>query len=240
MNSIGIFGDSFASPYIFLGKGQKILHTLSWPVLLSKKFNVSFMGGVPGTSVFYSYKQFLENNANLDTIIFVITDSNRLYTNNHKLKISDLDTTRQKLKNIDVRDPDYFYYKAAELYHQWLSDAELNQFTCKKCLESIQNICQKENKRLILVPGFQNSDINVENFKVALVDVFLKELKTQFNNVDYKQENYRTRACHLSEKNNAILAELMAKIINGENITIGIDNFLFEKVSNPEKYWELV
>lgn len=240
MNRIGIFGDSFADPFMYIGI-EKHYNPVSWPFLLSKRFNVPVIDGVPCTSIFYSYNQFLENYKNLEIIILVLTEPNRLYNSDMKLKLGDFNTVQSQLQSLNEKHPNYIYYKAAELFHLWLSEPKLNNFIFTKCVESIQNICQKESKKLILVPGFQNTVDYAEYFKTSLIQISEKEFFTQFNTKrwEFKKERI-TRACHLSAKNNLVLADFLSDIINGENKTIGLEDFAYDIVSNPEDYWELV
>jgi hypothetical protein len=53
-----------------------------------------------------------------------------------------------------------------------------------------------------------------------------------------KQEtNYR--ANHMSKENNEILAEKVHQIVQGTCVQVTIDDFIFQKYPNPEKYWNI-
>ena len=74
MKTLGIFGDSFASP--FHGHDADIgLEKEAWIYKLNRDVNVYAQGG---SSVYYSYRKFLDNHEKHDTNIFVITNLTRI------------------------------------------------------------------------------------------------------------------------------------------------------------------
>lgn len=64
---VGIFGDSFADPY------NKMIDHLAWPILLKSKYDVNVWAKA-GSSIYYTYKNFMEHHMESDINVVVITD----------------------------------------------------------------------------------------------------------------------------------------------------------------------
>lgn len=69
MVSLGIFGDSYATPY------YNKVRDYAWLYNLSGYKSTTY--GMSGTSVFYSYQKFLENHHRFERNIFCVTESRR-------------------------------------------------------------------------------------------------------------------------------------------------------------------
>jgi hypothetical protein len=89
-----------------------------------------------------------------------------------------------------------------------------------------------------LIPGFELDIKQVTYFKTTLVEVSHTEIYTQFGDRQFRPDK-NTRACHLSKENNEILSDLLADIINGKDLVITVDDFIYKKVDDPETYWEI-
>ena len=101
---IAIYGDSFAQPVEFGYKGNDFL----WCNTLANKLNGSIDNfAITGSSIFYSYQQFLRTYNEYDLCIFVITSINRYFK---PLKISDGSSTH--IASIDQLN---FYRKKLKL-----------------------------------------------------------------------------------------------------------------------------
>lgn len=79
INHLGIYGDSFGAPsksgdFLSQQKGMQY----HWSTLLTNEFNCKFSNySKSGSSVYYSYKKFLETYQNHDVIIFLVTSPDR-------------------------------------------------------------------------------------------------------------------------------------------------------------------
>lgn len=262
-NRIAIFGDSYADPFnhhpgdnisnrpslraephrfaswIRMNKISK----LSWPILLSTKHNLTVDNyALLGTSIFYSFDQFRNNYVEYDTIIFLLTDPSRLFIDDESLFFAcSFNLIVEKLKNISPDHKEYPIIKAAEQYFIHLYNAKLHYFVRDTVIAQVVDICKRFKKKLILIPAIGYDEVirkATPYFEIDLCKVTRKELITQFGSPEFILETEK-RSCHMSEENNRILANLIAKIINGEDLRIGLDHFKFQKVDDPENYWRI-
>lgn len=86
MSDLGIFGDSFADPY----HGHDVeptFHNLGWPNLLDTHVSIYALNG---SSIYYTYKKFIQNHHKHEKNIVIITNPSRIpiepsdYVKNHK------------------------------------------------------------------------------------------------------------------------------------------------------------
>jgi hypothetical protein len=100
---IAVYGDSFAQPVDFGYKGNDFL----WCNTLANKLNGSIDNfAETGSSIFYSYQQFLRTYNEYDLCIFIITSINRYFKPLqlsigpiiHVSSIDQIDFYRKKLK----------------------------------------------------------------------------------------------------------------------------------------------
>lgn len=237
---IGIFGDSFATKFTSFRQGSGKVREINfaWPKLLEVEYgyNVKYCAA-HGTSLYWSFLQFLEHKNNCDIILFAITDSHRLYIKDHV--IAGLPAVEHFLQTDSDKKQDYSVWQAAKHYYTYLIDTNFCLYIYEKIIEDIIKICEKENKKLILLPTTRESLKFSNIFSHSLVDITQKELVTQFGNMTIRPETDK-RICHLSIENNQRLAKLLDGVIKGTIDKIKLhQDFKFEKVSDPENYWEL-
>jgi hypothetical protein len=79
MNSIGIFGDSFADPSHGHDEYRQLMFD-GWMYYLQNYDPIIFAKG--GSSVYYSYKKFIENHHYYDRVIFLATQPQRIFNSN--------------------------------------------------------------------------------------------------------------------------------------------------------------
>jgi hypothetical protein len=244
-SKIGIFGDSYANPnstrLVLSTSGKNHINPICWPALLADDYNLDVENHAKVcTSIFYSYKKFCDHKDKYDIIIFVVTENSRLYTSNQNILISNISTIERQLKKYpDHNIFTYNQYLAAKNYYEYLLEPEFTGYVRNKIVEDVVNICNNENKKLILIPAFEEDIKEVKYFNCTLREITTKELITQFGSMDYVMENTKNRACHMSKSNNKILARLLVDIINGKELVVTLDDFEFTKVNDPENYWIL-
>lgn len=261
-NRIAIFGDSYADPFIHGGDNisnrpslraephrfatwirMNKISKLSWPILLSTKHNLTVDNyALLGSSIFYSFDKFRNNYVEYDTIIFLLTDPSRLFIDDDSLHFAtSLNLIVEKLKKISPDHKDYPILKAAEQYFIYLYEVKLHYFVRDAVIAQVVDICKRFKKKLIMIPAIGYDEVirqATPYFEIDLCKVTKKELKTQFGSYDFILETEK-RSCHMSEENNNILANLIVKIINGEDLRIGLEHFKFQKVDDPENYWRI-
>ena len=230
---IGIFGDSFAS---------EEWHPSGWSCYLRTQYQYNIQNfGASATSLFWSYQQLIKNIDNFDTIIFVATSPGRLYWPDTARKlhyISSIFTAQQAIKSNPPLN-DLAVFKAAEQYHLNLANDEFEVFVHNQILKEISKLCTDRGKKLILIPAF---DINIRCqsvFRCSLIDVTMTELATQFGTNRQWLSEKNTRFNHLSAANNIILAGIVDKLLHNAVFSVGLDDFVYEQVANPELYWDI-
>ena len=231
---VGVFGDSYA----YSDQHQKA----AWVDLLQNKFNYTInCYAYPATSLFWSYKQFMQHKDKCNKIIFTITADTRLYTRHIGYPMSNLytiETLIQNNKDTLRTNSMYPILEAAKGYYKYLVEPEYCRWVHSKLIAEIIDICQKESKQLILIPT-EETDIYCQNiFTMSLLDITTKELFFQFEDPVFRQETTR-RSCHMSAKNNLIMATLLNDLLQGKQRTVSLSYFTFEKVDNPELYWTM-
>lgn len=237
-DTVGIFGDSFADELDYIPGATPSKNLISWPALLASEHKLrisNFAKG--GTSVFDAYKEFLMNRHKVESIIFVVTESSRLYYKGPVI-VTNLDTIENFLKTHPPETPYYPIYLAAKMYYEHLHDTEFSDFVRDKIIEEVCKICKEEGKRLILIPAFRKCKETTRYFDVMLYEIVVKELMLQFGDSVYRKES-NLRACHMSKNNNIHLANIVAGLVRGSERKITLDDFEFNKVSDPENYWDL-
>lgn len=228
---IGIFGDSFGEP----------LNKLSWTYILKNKYLFDVKNyALACTTTFWSYCKLQKYINEVDTVIFVLTEANRLYhPNDDYLNVCTLNTVHRQLNNNSISNSAREIYKAAEQYHLYLTDPCFNQFVQDQLIKEITLLSQQHNKRLIIIPAFGSGVPYQTIFQNALFDITRKEIYTNFKDTTYRYENRNLRPNHLSKENNEQLASLVNKLINNSVEKITLDDFIFTKYDNPELYWEI-
>ena len=213
---IGVYGDSFASPVIPGHKGANFL----WCNTLADKLNGSITNfAKSGTSVYYSYQQFLYSHNDFDLCIFVATSPNRYFK---PLKMSS--GAPRSIGNIDQLE---YYRKTLNLNAEdkqildWLegwflsSDPSYNQCVARLMINDILN--KKPNT--IVYPCFKESASYVTDTNtLPLHEMHRMQLhkmgKDPDGNLDFLyNENWNKLAGHFTESYNNFISELIYKKI---------------------------
>lgn len=229
---IAVFGDSYAETY-------DKCNILGWVDVLKTKNNDYEITNYSKscTSLWWSYEEYLKHHNSFDKILFIVTSFGRLtnkvfdehYANmqnvEYRIKIEE----NKKNKNSEL----IRLLHSAKDYFIHFQNFKQERFLHEKIVEELI-----KNEKVIIIPAFFDSRKYQTIFKNSLIDITRKELKVNFNSDVYIPET-SYRANHLSEKNNQILAEKVHEIIQGTCSSISLDDFIFEKYTNPEKYWEL-
>jgi hypothetical protein len=228
---VGVFGDSFGEP----------LNDLSWTHVLTDKYLFEVKNYAQAcTTTFWSYCQLLDHIHKIDTVVFVLTEANRLHHSDNKYRnVCTLNTAQHQLKNNSISQQDREIYQAAEQYHLHLTDYRFNQFVQDQIVKQVQALTQQHNKKLILIPAFRPCIQHQTIFQVSLFDVTMQEIYTNFDDNNFRQEKFNQRSNHLSRENNEQLASIVADLISNKVEKITMDNFIFTKYNNPELYWEI-
>ena len=208
---IGIYGDSFAASH-------KESTNIAWfnvlPKLISNSNTVSY--GMGATSVYYSYKLFLETYTNYDQIIFLVTEPGR-YTKPVTFLnfpegwyFGNITHVENLLKKDTISGIDK---KMLEHLLGWFfcADDDFHTDANELMLRHIETLHEK----VLFFPCFNNSlkpdrlhKLGLKNNQNAITILFRQiELLKDF---DSSNENLNTISCHLTEEFNLFLAEVLA------------------------------
>lgn len=247
---IAIYGDSFAAclldiPHDYLG----------WPEIMANQPDFFITNyAVSGSSVYFSYKKFLENHMSHDINIFLISSKGRLYVKsmpefdgrelvkhspgllniiNRKKQIPetlDIDTKNQVLKILD----------ALEKYYEHLQDDEHDILVNRALVYHARSI---SNNTIFIhcFPGentFSLTEIHdMENISMGVNEKYFLKNIFPYTEVDGKILVDK-RVCHLTKENNEILAEKLITAIRNNDIgfNFSINDFVGPDKDDLDKY----
>jgi hypothetical protein len=202
---IAVYGDSFAQPVESRYKGNDFL----WCNTLANKLNGSINNfAAAGSSVFYSYSQFLHTYNEFDLCIFALTSSNRY--------IKPLKLSSGQSKHISSIDQLNFFRKEPKLnakdkqLFDWVegwflsSDTNYNRHMTGLMIADIIN--KKSNT--IIYPCFKENSLD-ENI-VSFYEIHkIQLIKTGKDFNDLGNENYNKIAGHFTESFNNFISEML-------------------------------
>lgn len=221
---IGIYGDSFADHH------TDSKH-IAWYNILSNYIPGSTVTcyGKKSTSVYYSYKKFLETYSEFDKVIFLITNPDRytkeltFSTGEKRFFPSIVHLFPNALANIIKTNIDK---KIIDDLRGWFIsvDTEYNELMTEFIMRDIEKL----HSNVVFFPCFNNSINDKRKAMHGLTDemymINIQNRQTQLlNTTDHKLQNGTRResrtnmAAHLGEEFNLFVAKLFAnKILNNE------------------------
>jgi len=238
--NIGIYGDSFA-------EFDKIAKHLHWSTIVVEKLNAKVENfGYPATSLYYSYKKFLENYTKHDLIIVAVTnpdryikmvdwcdtpDRNNSYINSYEHVI--------RYKNTILNDHDQRMLTHLEGWYI-MSDSDYNSRMNELMMKHMESL----HKNIIFYPCFVDSFLPErysENNFPKFYD-FFSLVKQQIKLINYRgkidlhtKENTHIMAGHLFPEMNEYVAEtIVSKITTGDWKFLNLDNV---KLKHPITYY---
>ncbi len=232
---IGIFGDSYADEH----HNKFFASYPSWMQILRSKYSLDVTSyGLSATSLFYSYKKLLEHKHEFDKIIFLTTVSGRIMvpsdipmTNEKYKHINSVSTARFNISQIESNIApstagDFDILKAAEAYSFYLYDAEKEELFHDMLVKKIK----EDNPDVIFVDTISNWRTGTRGLScIAKMEIVESGLDAGL----FKGFT-DNRVCHLSKRNNEILADKMYSWLNGEPVHINVNEFkvpLAEEIS---------
>lgn len=172
MKSIGIYGDSFA------GNPNHFGYRYHWSTLLAKEYGCEIKNyGLSGTSVYYSYKKFVNNFHKHDLNIFLVTEPGRYiqaveFKNGSDEYIPSLMALEHNYHEIMLPEPEHL--------RGWFmcSDSNYNSDITQLMIKDI--LSYKDNT--VIIPCFPTS----------LSEDILKKFKLLKNNNLWHLQSYQT------------------------------------------------
>jgi hypothetical protein len=221
---IAIFGDSWASE--FLDEPHKYL---GWPEILANQPGYEVTNfAVPGSSVYYSYKEFLKNYKNYDVNIFLITSYGRMYvqsmpeTNQRKRAkhISNLMHVEIRKKQLTkTMNQVMKVYEAMEKYYEYIQNDEYDELVDKALVHHARSM----STNTIFIPCFHGYDefslidvFEMENYSIGAYEKYFS--KNIHLNVEHDGKILTdARVCHMTKVNNELFAGKLIKAIEEKN-----------------------
>ena len=217
MLKVGIFGDSYSDPIRHGHDNFRELDELGWPNLLKRKYEIG-LHAIAGSSVFYSYQEFLKYHEKYDKIVFGVTDPIRWikgYTLrdyrpvDKQMHFSNYGTVENWLQTNPVEDiEERAILEALKSYYLYLVDDPY----CHSMAHLMLNHMKQLRPDIILIPIAQNLlKLNAVGFAEYL-DVFHDEMNIgRINYANFLKKYYEYRLiCHMSAEMNEVVANDVA------------------------------
>lgn len=247
---LAVFGDSFATPSRYFG---------GYPHDLAKLLNMNIdLYAKAGTSIWWSYKNFIQNYKKYSHVVFVYTFAHRWpvlpdYLENLSW-IIDKDCMDKALILSSSEQEEM--QKLLEI-HRYIFDEDFNNFIWKTIFKNVNQICRDNKIKLFNILPFESESLKLSilldkntneyyNVKGSILDLnncygscltHLVELSSfelgedeKFPRLDYIRKVNDIRGCHLNISNNKAIAEIIAEEFNKDKTSI-IDARFNEKMS---------
>lgn len=215
---IGIYGCSYADEMSakFPNDGK------SWSShLRDRNFDISNFAQ-SGSSVYWSYNNYLKNHVKFDKNIILVTFPDRITIkdpdNNFFLfvtvwhTINDKQRSFYKNKNLD---------QAIELYYKYLHNIEEFQEYKNLIIEKLN----KNHNTLVL-------DVK-DLFEISKIDLYFYDRKEFWDPMIYKDNRFN----HMNNLNNKILADQISEWLNTGNFNLNMNAFQTPKIEDAKKYF---
>lgn len=253
---IAIYGDSFANSQEHNAPGDLIDRGKSWVEHLSEIHEV-FNFSCSGSSLFYSYKLFLENNKNFDYNIFLITEPNRITLPYNPSLTTDNEPGLTEHINLNIvnsfsrfsdNNNHNIIISALKSYYSLIHNMEATKIFHNLMVNDIKRL----NQNTIVIPCFRYSTPLME-ISLNCISAYEYDnsviMKTLWKNRYYtwkhiEDENGKWtfndyRKCHLNEENNKILSTIINNAIINKQQTIDLDLNQFVQSSKDIEYYHL-
>jgi hypothetical protein len=229
---LGIFGDSYAdiNPREYRDEDA---NRLPWPIHLAKLLDTELHAySLSGTSLWWSYKNFLKYYKDLDIIVFVYTEYNRWNT----IGSNNIDYVQMASLISDNRLPFVTAglddrKEVGELLlkvRPHIFDEEFNLFTYQNIFNSINFKCGIEKKKIVNILAFDGiyseAPIDLFNRKGPVLQGLAKVGFNEIYNNDVFEKLISTtgdkRFCHTNPHNNFIFATIIKECLDMGGIDI--------------------
>lgn len=224
---IAIYGDSFGfEDLIFIDYHKNLdFIGLSWSKMLRESFNVTNFC-YPGSDIYFSYNNFIENYMNYDFNIFIFTSPYRLsvkYKNDH-MHNHGIDSALAKLKYEKDTEKNKILHASID-YFKYLQNDEKDKLFSDLIRKELKN-----KKNTIIIDSFGSHGL----FNITLMENKVWNILPSYT----KDDQYiDLRFCHMTQKNNLIFYKQIVDCIKGKSGYIfDITNFEHPSLHEKEIY----
>ena len=216
---IGIYGDSYACMQSncsteFNQDGRP------WMKILKEDFKRDVSNfGLSGSSIYYSYQKFKENYNQFDKIVFIGTSPDRKYCPDLKstLHIAQYFLDPIETKDLSIDDNEYDIIKN---YYKYIHNIKEADDIKELIVEKIKSI---KGSNLLYIDILEIGKINSMERLRKIVG---------------RSRDHRW--CHMSNKNNFILANKVNNWLDGNSFLLDVTDFEIPTVAELKSYYELI
>lgn len=220
IETLGIFGDSYAADYHghrIQDPDQKYVDK-AWVNMFKNDYTVSVYAK-SGSSIYYSYKLFMENHMKHDNIIFIVSGHARYHDCflNESMTASNLAHCEMQLKNdlsavLSQREIDRLI--AFNHYYKFLQDDSIDMEIARLMVDEVK----RTRPDAILVPmeyGVSNSLFNKKTYLSEYYHIQFESLSSKV--LEWSKVEEIGCYCHLTPEYNQLLYEKMKEaLVEGE------------------------
>jgi hypothetical protein len=228
---LGIFGDSFsADKETIIGDVTLTTYT----DIVAKQLGLTAVNfSYPGTSIWYSYKQFVKNYKKFSHIVFCYTDEDRWhYLPDYLHRFSSI-YTKEKLDTFPtIGNKEYEEMTDLVKIHKLIHDSEFNNFVFQTIFDKVNFICKRNGIKVINIMPFvneKNFDLDFSKNRgmcyINLLSISDSELYHKLGGYRHKEFRFFTggpdlRKNHLTQENNKVLADIILENIDSETYKV--------------------
>ena len=243
MERIGIYGDSWADPT----HGHDFnpgLENLAW----CRRFNNADIYAKGGSSIYFSYRLFMQTHERYDRIIFVATNPGRWYlpikTENREFHLNTLGTVKHfreqghKRNNVTMTSDLDSKLRALEQFYLELSDFDTDQQICALMIDQIMTVRPDTILVMSHNTGWFNDWSLLSKYYMPMCESFGQHYtnKVKDNNgiMPYAEKNLM---CHMTpEVNDLVYDHMLHRLQHG---TWSNMPFTIQHQHGPDYYWNI-
>jgi hypothetical protein len=229
--NIGIFGDSYA-----VAQKEHGNDTLSWVDIVASQYRVTNLSQA-GSGLYYMYTKFIENNQKFDKIVFLITNSGRLY----------IDECKIQQHFVNYEQCEYLYSMAEDLkdkkiidaiksYYSYVKQDSFDLFVHDLIIEKIKSI----RNDVLFIPCYSENLQSLSNknclFQACVID--WAGYNINGNEAHANKRYVDKRHGHMNEPNNRILGEEVLKYLRLGSFNIENCKWIFDESKPLEFYFD--
>jgi hypothetical protein len=242
---LGIFGDSFAH----VGGNHKCGWStdFDWPTKLAKMMNISAdFNANGGTSIFWSYEQFLAHYKNYSHIVFVYTYPDRYPILPEELGCMHwLYAHSNQISNFNFEKSELETFKSIAEASKFLFNSRLLRLISNSVITNVNKICKENNIELVnvMLDPLEVHNIDKKDLSFSTIENLAKVSSNERVNINGKLLSFsgiiksgklECRECHLLEENNKVLAENISRLF-GKNIFLSAPDDIKDWVTTDNK-----
>jgi hypothetical protein len=243
MQRIGIYGDSWADPTPGHDFNPQLTDQ-AW----CRRFNNADIHAKGGSSIYFSYRLFMETHEQYDKIIFVATNPDRWYlpikAQGQEFHLNSYSTVKyfreqvHKLRSLTMTAELDSNLRALEQFYLELSDFETNQQICSLMIDRIMTVRPDTILVMSFNTGWYNDWSMRDRYYMPMCESFGLDYKNKVErNNGIMPHPEKNMICHMTEQTNEIVYHhMLHRLQHGKwpNTT-----FTIQHQHTPDYYWDM-